>query len=87
MRALLAACGAVEMTPHEMADVAFMSSGFPSYLMVPQVVWVKDYSGQVTSGRIGRPDVQYAPVDWLPQKVGDEVKAIWQEMQCKARSK
>lgn len=41
---------------------------------VPGVTWVKDFPGQVTDGRIGRPTVVMVPLDWLPSKLQGEVR-------------
>jgi hypothetical protein len=30
----------------------------------PCVTWEKDFPGQVTAGRIGRPVIRYYPLDW-----------------------
>jgi hypothetical protein len=37
---------------------------FP-HIRVPGIVWDKDYPGQVTDGRIGRPKLSMVPLDWL----------------------
>lgn len=43
---------------------------------VPGVTWAKDYPGQVTDGRMGRPVVSMVPLSWLPGELQDEVKKI-----------
>ena len=43
---------------------------------VPGVTWVKDFPGQVTNGRIGRPSVENIPLSWLPSAIGDKVLEI-----------
>lgn len=55
------------LTPEFQARTSFVSSGFPSYRYVFQVVWDKDYAGQVTDGKVGTPKVMYAPLAWLPK--------------------
>lgn len=46
---------------------------------VPQVTWVKDFPGQITNGRIGRPKIALAPVSWLPRVLGDAVMQLIHE--------
>ena len=55
----------------EIVDNSFMRGGV---IMSPSETWVKDFSGQVTIGRIGRPVIRYNPVDWLPAEVAAQVK-------------
>jgi hypothetical protein len=47
-------------------------------LYVPQIQWVKDYAGQVTDGRIGRPVIQYGPISWLSKVEREAVMALLQ---------
>lgn len=61
------------MTEQEQAAAAITSSG---RAFVPQVVWVKGFKGQVTDGRIGRPSIEYAPLDWLPQAKAEQIRKI-----------
>jgi hypothetical protein len=47
---------------------------FP-HIRVPGVTWIKDYAGQVTDGRIGRPSVQMIPLEWLGETMRQAVLA------------
>lgn len=49
------------LSDKDIARGAFDSQGC---IHAPCVTWVKDYPGQVTDGRIGRPAVRYCPLDW-----------------------
>ena len=50
------------LSDQEIADRAFRSPN--GQWLGPAETWVKDFSGQITLGRIGRPVYRYAPLDW-----------------------
>ena len=64
------------LTIEEMAKHAYK---FEGRLFCPQQTWEKQYDGQVTAGRIGRPVIRYCLVSWLPSAEGDQVKRIYEE--------
>lgn len=43
-------------------------------LMVPGITWVKDFYGQTTNGRTGRPATRWIPLSWLPVRLQQQVK-------------
>lgn len=53
-------------------------------IYVPQVQWVKDYPGQVTNGRIGRPAIVRGPVDWLPLRECQDVLEVIRRIEGRA---
>lgn len=61
------------LTVDEIANSAYMTDGV---VFAPCQTWEKDYPGQVTAGRIGRPVIRYCPLSWHPQAVGDEVRRM-----------
>ena len=60
------------LTVQEIAAGAFRCGG---RIMAPCITWEKQFPGQVTAGRIGRPVVRYCPLDWHPAAVGAAVLA------------
>ena len=56
------------------ADHNCPGGAFP-HTRVPGVTWVKDYPGQVTDGRIGRPSVEMIPLEWLGEDMRQAVMA------------
>lgn len=52
------------LTDETMVRAAYWSQN--GTIFVPQQTWKKDFPGQVTAGRIGRPVIRYAPLSWLP---------------------
>jgi hypothetical protein len=43
-------------------------------IFAPCQTWVKDFPGQVTLGRIGRPAIRYCPLDWHGTKRAARIK-------------
>lgn len=37
------------------------------------VTWIKEYPGQVTNGRVGRPVVRMVPLEWLGEPIRQRV--------------
>ena len=67
----------LEPTPEDMAAAAFRAKnaiGMQWY--VPQIQWVKEYRGQITNGRVGRPVIGYAPLSWLGTARAAQVAAL-----------
>ncbi len=61
------------MTPEFIAASAICRNG---EIYVPQVQWIKEYPGQTTDGRIGRPAIRYGPVSWLEKEQRNTVRAL-----------
>lgn len=61
----------IEPTVQQMAAAA--SIGYRGEYFVPMITWEKQFPGQVTDGRIGRPVIRFCPVSWLPEKIGQAV--------------
>lgn len=64
-----------QCTPERMADSAFRPPN-KREIFVDQPQWTKDFPGQVTDGRIGRPHIAEGPISWLPKAKRDAVMAI-----------
>jgi len=45
-------------------DIALGSYVVNGRIFAPCQTWEKDYPGQVTLGRIGRPVIRFCPLDW-----------------------
>lgn len=65
----------------DMAQSAYRDASGQWYC--PQQTQEKDYHGQVTLGRIGRPVIRYCPVSWLPKDIGDAVLSMVGSSKCK----
>lgn len=74
-----------EMAPYDprLDDPEWLASrailGLPHFRGEPGVpcrTWTKDFRGQTTNGRIGRPIVSIVPLSWLGSRTGDAVRAI-----------
>lgn len=62
-------------TPERMAASATRPSFHPEiWVMQPQ--WSKDFAGQVTDGKIGRPRLAMGPISWVGKQKRDAVLAI-----------
>jgi hypothetical protein len=67
----------LQPSPEVMARAAFRGKHvIGTQWYVPQISWVKDYPGQVTDGRVGRPAVEFAPLSWLGTEVQARVEAL-----------
>jgi hypothetical protein len=64
----------IQPSEAEMAYAAFSVMDGTWY--VPQIVWVKEYQGQITDGKIGRPVVRFGPISWLGHKMSNIVKSM-----------
>ena len=60
------------LTVDEIVSGAFWGMGG---IVAPCITWEKQFPGQVTAGRIGRPVVRYCPLYWHPKAIGDQVRA------------
>ena len=59
------------LTIKEMAEWSYSRNG---KIFTPQQTWEKNFTGQVTLGRIGIPVIRYCPIDWLPLKLQEQIK-------------
>ena len=57
-----------------MARAAFR--GHRNEWFVPDIDWVKDFPGQVTDGRVGRPAVRFVPLSWAGDARKTEVERL-----------
>lgn len=64
----------LDLSDQEMAENAFTSHS--GDISVPQIQWIKEFSTQVTDGRIGRPAIRFGPISWLGAKRANRVKAL-----------
>ncbi len=55
-------------------EIAMSAYSVNGRLFAACQTWVKDYPGQVTGGRIGRPVVRFCPLDWHGSKQVARVK-------------
>lgn len=59
-----------------LSDKAIAAGAFAQggIILAPCQTWEKDYPGQVTLGRIGRPVTRYCPLDWHGTKRAARIK-------------
>lgn len=62
------------LAPLSDKDIAAGAYVFGGKIYAPCITWVKDFPGQVTNGRIGRPAVRYCPLEWHPIRQAERVK-------------
>ena len=66
--------GSQQPSAETMAAAAFR--GIRGEYYVPMIQWVKEYPGQVTNGRIGRPVIRFCPLSWAGSQREKEVLAL-----------
>jgi hypothetical protein len=59
------------LSDKEIAANAFRNNGV---VFAPCQTWEKDFPGQVTAGRIGRPVIRYCPLDWHGSRRADRIR-------------
>ena len=67
----------LDLDDETMAAAAFLGSNvIGQQWYVPQVQWVKDFPGQVTAGRVGRPAIRFGPTSWLGSARQQRVESL-----------